>query len=323
MLNIYLSIILFTIGFLIIYFAADVFLDNLKEICLLYGISPFIVGALIIGIDPEESIASIIAAINGLYYVAVGNVIGNSIIALTISFAIPAFFYKLDFKSISQFYFILLYSCLFLILLAIIVNIGLLIIGVICILIYSIYFIRNIKHASKGNFIELNLKENSMKNGKNRQESKIESKSKKIVLIVISFISIFLGGELLIYTSEQIIMQTNIPETFFGLVIIAFITNVEELTLVIKSIKKKSVEIGLGGMIGKVIWNLTISFGVSALFIINLQFLWILFWNWFLLLILIIYFNYISRMQGLARKDEIVLTLILIIFITINFTIGI
>ena len=61
MLGLILWILLFIIGYLIIFFSADVFLNNLKDICIIYGISPFIIGAIIIGIDPEESIASIIA----------------------------------------------------------------------------------------------------------------------------------------------------------------------------------------------------------------------------------------------------------------------
>ncbi len=323
MLEIVLSIILFIIGYLIIFFAADVFLDNLKEVCILYGISPFVIGVLIIGIDPEESIASIIAAINGLSYIAIGNVIGNSIFALTISFAIPAFFYKIDFRSIHQSYFILLYICLFLILLGIISYFRIFFIGIIAIFIYFVYLIRNINQFSKGSSTGFGSTENLMKNDKNTQELKTKSKIKKIILIIISFTSIFLGGELLIFATEQIILQTNIPETFFGLVIIAFITNVEELTLVIKSIKKKSVEIGLGGMIGKVIWNLTLTFGISAIFIRNFQFLWIFFWNWFLLSIIIIYFNFVSKKQSLVLKDGIILTIFLISFLTVNFTIVI
>ena len=97
--TIIISIILFFIGYLVIYFAADIFLDNLKALSILYGISPFVIGALLIGIDLEESIASIFAAMNGLSKIAIGNVIGNSIIALTISFAIPTFFYKIEFNS--------------------------------------------------------------------------------------------------------------------------------------------------------------------------------------------------------------------------------
>jgi Ca2+/Na+ antiporter len=79
---------LFIGGYIIIYFAADLFLDNLKIICLIYNLSPLIIGMLILGIDPEESIASIISALNGLPYISMGNIIGNSIIALTLPFSI-------------------------------------------------------------------------------------------------------------------------------------------------------------------------------------------------------------------------------------------
>ncbi|MFX1303986.1 MAG: sodium:calcium antiporter [Promethearchaeota archaeon] len=322
MLELFLWILLFLIGYLLIFFAADVFLDNLKDICIIYGLSPFIIGALIIGIDPEESIASIIAAISGLPYIAVGNVIGNSIIALTISFAIPAFFYKISFNSTPQFYFILLYSCMSLILIGMLVNFGLFIAGIIVIFVYFIYFFVNIKNLYKKSTLEGIPRENSGQNDIQIQELREKSKFRKIIFIIISFIFIFLGGELLIFSTEQIIILTNIPETFFGLVIIAFVTNVEELTLVIKSIKKKSVEIGLGGMIGKIFWNLTLTFGISAIIIVNFTLSLIMFWNWLILLTIILYFNWISKKKSMKWNDGITLTAILAIFLIVNFTIG-
>jgi len=321
MFELFLWILLFIIGYLIIFFAADIFLDNLKDVCIIFGVSPFIIGALIIGIDPEESIASIIAAINGLSYIAVGNVIGNSIIALTISFAIPAFFYKISFKSAPQFYFLLLYCCIFLLFVGTLFNFAFFIVGIVVIIVYFFYFFLNIKNLSEESAMEGISRENSIQSEKSIQKLRQEPKFRKIVLIIISFLFIFLGGEVLIFSTEQIIVLTNIPETFFGLVIVAFVTNVEELTLVIKSIKKKSVEIGLGGMIGKVIWNLTLTFGISAIIIMNFAFSWIIFWNWLILLTLIIYFNWISKTESIKWNNGILLTSILIIFLIINFTI--
>ncbi|MFX1530518.1 MAG: sodium:calcium antiporter [Promethearchaeota archaeon] len=321
MIAIILWIFLFLSGYLIIFFSADIFLDNLKELCIIYGISPFIIGLLIIGIDPEESIASIIAAINGLPYIAIGNVIGNSIVALTISFAIPAIFYQINIKSIHQFYFLIAYICLVLMLLGILIYFGLLIVGILVVVIYFFYFIRNINLLSKENNEQITSVKELTKLDKNSEEFNDYSKFKKVFLILISFIFIFTGGELLIYSTEQIIVMSNIPETFFGLVIIAFVTNVEELTLVMKSIKKKSVEIGLGGMIGKILWNLTITFGISSIIIVNFHFLWIIFWNWVILVIVIIYFNLVTKKKSMAWKEGITLTVILTAFLILNFTI--
>lgn len=314
-----LWIFIFIVGYLTIYFSADIFLDNLKELCIIYGISPFIIGMLIIGIDPEESIASIVAAINDLSYIAVGNVIGNSIIALTISFAIPAYFYQIHIKSIHQFYFSLLYISLILILIGTLINFGLFVVGIMVIILYFIYTFRNIKLIAKDNIVENAPMGELVISDNEKTALAKESRLRILFYVLLSFFFILLGGELLIYSTRQIIIATNIPETFFGLVIIAFVTNVEEITLVFKSIKKKSVEIGLGGMIGKVIWNLTLTFGISAIIIMNFNSLWIIFWNWLILLTIIIYFNLISKKKGMNRKDGILLTVILTAFLILNF----
>ena len=148
MLDIILWIFFFIVGYFIIFFAADVFLDNIKVLCKIYNVSPFIIGLIILGIDPEESIASIIAAINGLPYIAIGNVIGNSITALTIPFAIPLFFYKVEYDSVSQYYFNLIYFSIILILGGVCFYFGLIFAGIFCILIYIIYLIRNLRSIS-------------------------------------------------------------------------------------------------------------------------------------------------------------------------------
>lgn len=323
MIDLIIFIFLFIIGYLIIFFAADIFLDNLKDLCLIYGLSPFIVGSLILGIDPEESIASIIAAIGDLPYIAIGNVIGNSIIALTISFAIPVFFYKIEFKSTPQFYFTLLYSCMIFIIIGFLIVYGLLIMGIVVLLIYLIYLNRNLKHLNKERIEQIKSVKIINENFDNDEELEKESKKKKIGLVLIGFAFIFFGGELLIFSAERIIRLTNIPEAFFGLIIIAFVTNVEELTLVFKSIKKKSVEIGLGGMIGKVFWNLAITFGISGIIIMNLKFSVIMFWNWVILFIILIYFNYIAKKKQIYWKDGIILTIFLLIFLFLNIISGI
>ncbi|MFW9952615.1 MAG: hypothetical protein ACFFKA_21040, partial [Candidatus Thorarchaeota archaeon] len=129
---------------------------------------------------------------------------------------------------------------------------------------------------------------------------------------------IFLGGELLILSADQIMNILQIPEAFFGFIIIAFVTNVEELTLILKSVKKKSPEIGLGGIFGKLIWNLTITFGISGIFIINLAYEVILLWNWLIMFLLILCLNFISQKEMIIKRDGLILMGFLAIFITIN-----
>ncbi len=312
--------ILFFIGsYFIIFFAADIFLDNLKDICVVYNLSPFIIGMLVLGIDPEESIASIIAAINGLPYVSIGNVVGNSIIAMTLPFSLPLLFYTLKVKSLSRFYFIILYILLFNLLISFVFNNFMFVSGLIALGVYLIYFLRNLRYYSQEKDRNTGgIEDDPNFNDRESMELQRSSKVKKIFLTAIGLVFIFIGGELLILSADQIIDILHIPEAFFGFIIIGFVTNVEELTLVLKSIKKKSVDIGFGGMIGKLIWNLTITFGISGVIMTNIPFKLILLWNWLILLLIIVYFNLSFRREKLTKKDGIILLVIFIAFIIIN-----
>jgi len=294
-------------------------LDNLKDICVIYNLSPFIIGMLVLGIDPEESIASIIAAINGLPYVSIGNVVGNSIIAMTLPFSLGLLFYTLKFKSLSRFYFIILYILLINLLFSFVFNNFMFVSGLIALGLYIIYFLRNLRYHSQEKDRNADIIEDGIKfdEGKSIELQK-SSKAKKIFLTSIGLVFIFIGGELLILSADQIIDILHIPEAFFGFIIIGFVTNVEELTLILKSIKKKAVDIGFGGMIGKLIWNLTITFGISGVIMTNIPFKLILLWNWLILVLIIVYFNLSSRREKLTKKDGLILLVFFSVFIIIN-----
>lgn len=313
MLNLIVWLTLFIGSYVVIYFAADLFLDNLKDLCNIYNLSPFIIGMLILGIDPEESIASIIAAINGLPYISFGNVVGNSIIAMTLPFSLTVLIYTMKFRSISKFFFVVIYILLINLLFSFIFSGGMFVSGFIAIGMYIIYVWRNLKHRTQekiGDNLEI-------------AEQKLiglesSSKMKKIILTSLGLVFIFIGGELLILSADQIIDIVQIPEVFFGFIIIAFVTNVEELTLILKSVKKKAVEIGFGGIIGKLIWNLTISIGISGIFIKNLPFKFILLWNWLILVILTIFLNFSTKKGQFNKRDGLILMGFFVFFIVIN-----
>ena len=88
---------------------------------------------------------------------------------------------------------------------------------------------------------------------------------KPILFFVIGIVALYFASVWLIRSTHDILNAANIEEGAFGLIIIAAGTNVEEYMLLFKSIKRKIPEIGLGGLIGKIIWNNGITFGISLL----------------------------------------------------------
>ena len=310
---------LFFASYILIYFAADLFLDNLKIICLLYNLSPLIIGMLILGIDPEESIASIISALNRLPYISIGNIIGNSIIAMTLPFAIALMVRPIKIHSVAVFYVIIIYILLITVLLGLLINFFFLFSGILALLFYITYLVWNLNHYSKR---DRNLDTSVFPIVK--VEGEIDKpqevrKHRKILFIVIGFILIFFGGELLIFSADKILEIIQISEAFFGFIIIGFVTNVEELTLVVKSIKKEATEIGIGGMIGKVIWNLSFTYGISGIIIMNIAFNITLIVNLFILLLIFISYTFFLRNKLLKRSHGVILLLIFLLFLSYNF----
>ena len=312
MIGLVIWILIFTGSFLLIYFSADFFIDNLKELGLKHNFSPFILGLLILGIDPEESIASIVASVNRLPYIALGNVIGNSILSLTVCFALPAFFHKINLKSVKNNYFIVIFMSLLIILFGIFFGNLLIIFGFISIFLYLIYIRISFKEI-------LNDKEGKIIKNQLKEEEKQKTTIQLVIFIFLSLILIITGGEFLILSAENLIIITGISETFFGFVIISFLTNVEELTLVFKTIKKKSLEIGLGGMIGKIIWNLCFTFGISAIVLVQYSTNLLFFYNWALLVGLIFGYKILSKRKYMYRVSALILMIFLAVFLFINF----
>ena len=251
---------LFLLGLALILWSADAVVDGIKDLGEKYHKSTLILALLIMGIDLEESMASIFAASRDLPEIALGNVIGNTIISLTFCFALPALIYTIHFESINKWYIWIVEISAILILIALLVPEYLWVFGIGSLFIFILYVTRSLKEFSKGS------------NSEESDENEVNDPSWKIVLkLILGLIILFIGSEALIEGTELLLDFTEWKESFFGLLVIAAATNIEEYFIMFKSIRVKKIEVGIGALIGKVLWNLCITFGFSALIIRNLS----------------------------------------------------
>lgn len=266
--NLIASIFIFIGSIVLISWGADKVIDTIKEASEKLNLSAVGLAFFVMGVDLEESIASWSAATVNLPEIALGNVIGNSIISITFCFAFPALLFPIAFHKIDPRYFLFLIT-LGLVNTAAILWPSLWLIWVI--LIFGIYFLYvgwnfwSIKH-QKG-FEEQNIPQNNEEPLDEENEHEEKSIWKDVILGVIGLVVLILGSKFLVESVQSLLALTNLSEGFFGVGIIAASTNVEEYFLLIKSIKKKKVEIGIAGLLGKIMWNLGINSGISLLII--------------------------------------------------------
>jgi cation:H+ antiporter len=269
--NLTFAVIAFIGGILLITWGADALLDGIADISNYFSLSPLILAFLVMGIDLEETIASIGGALRGLPELAIGNVIGNSIISISFCFALPALFFVISLEKIKNTYILILGSLAVVVLVAVIFPQILPWAGIFAIGIYIFFIIWNLRH--------IKMKENSEEVQSNTttgektlvndedNEKKSPHLPKMFGMFLFAIVALLEGTDLLLSGTELMLTQLHLEEAFFGVVIIAAATNMEEYVLLFRSIQKHRPEIGLAALLGKIIWNLSMTFGVSALII--------------------------------------------------------
>lgn len=86
-----------------------------------------------------------------------------------------------------------------------------------------------------------------------------------ILLIIIGFLLLIFGADLLIRGSSNIAQRFHIPETIIGLTIIAIGTSMPELFITISSANKSATDLIMGNAIGSNLCNLFLILGLIAL----------------------------------------------------------
>ncbi|MHA1601909.1 MAG: sodium:calcium antiporter [Promethearchaeota archaeon] len=259
----------FILGLGLLLWGADAALDGIVDISEQFGISPILLALLVMGVDLEEFIASITGSLNGLPEIAIGNVIGNNLISLTLIFALPGFFFAISFKKVDKFNIGLLWIQSLIIFLSVILPIQLWISGIISFGLYIIYVIHTFKY-HKPEFKE--KIDSEIQEAKEEISEKSPKKRKKEIVWQISkfiaaIIALYFGSYFLIHGINNLMANTSLNEGFIGVFIVAASTNIEEYFLIFASIKKRRLDIGINTLLGKIIWNSCATFGLSAMII--------------------------------------------------------
>jgi cation:H+ antiporter len=310
-----INIFLFILAYIIIFYLADYLIDLLEDFIESFTISPIVVGILILGIDLEESIVSVLASVNNLPYLAIGNLIGNTIVAIVIAFGIPVFFLKFEYKQIPIFFYASMFLASITVLLSTIFPDFLIFFALLNLVIFLAYLGRSI-------LFHLDYRKKNLGNEKIEEdkENDEETGNKNILIlkVVLVIAIIFICGDILVLTADGIIGLTGLTETFFGLVVMAFVTNVEEFWLIVNAIRKGQTELGISAQIGKILWNTTLIFSICGIILIQYTYDIIMVYSSLILIIIVSVLIYNLLRKNLSKSSGVIYILILLGFLVMN-----
>ena len=241
------------VGLVLLIWSADLFVDGASSIARNMGISPLIVGIIIIGLGTSapEMLVSGVAAFQGNPGLGIGNAIGSNITNITLVLGLTAIIYTLPVHSS------LLKKELPLVLATAVLAWGLLadgffsrIDGIILIIALIVVFSWMIISAKKEVTNHDPLIDETLEELPERLENK-----KAIILTIGGLILLLISSKLLVWGASNIASLMGISDLVIGLTIVAIGTSLPELAATISSARKGETDLAVGNIVGSNLFN--------------------------------------------------------------------
>jgi cation:H+ antiporter len=256
-----LPCLLLVVGFVLLVYGADFFVDGCSSIAKSLRIPSIIIGLTIValGTSAPEAAVSITASLSGSNDISIGNCVGSNFFNLLVVAGFCALFrplpvsrdlIKRDFPFSILITIILLIMSVDTLFGATSNTLGR-IDGIILFALYIAFMIVLIRSALK-----------------NRTEADEEIKVypiwKSLLFIIFGAAAIIYGGDLVVDNATIIAKYFRMSETLIGLTIVALGTSLPELVTSIVASKKGEVDLAMGNVIGSNIANILVVLGLSS-----------------------------------------------------------
>ncbi len=318
-----ITIILFVLGFIFLIKGADIMIEGSSSLARKYGISSFVIGLTIVafGTSAPEFTISVLASLRGSTGIALGNIIGSNISNTLLILGVSAIIYPLWVKK-STVNREIPFSLLSIIAVGVLVNDFLIdhtppsgltrIDGLILILFFSIFVYYT--------FGMLKSKENIFQKTVNEfteEEPKEYRAWISFIMIIAGFISLGLGGKLIVDNAIKLSHTLGLSEALVGLTIIALGTSLPELAASAVAAHKKHADIAVGNIIGSNIFNFLLVLGAASIITpigfneyLNIDLIIL-----FLVTVLLLFLIYIGKKNILGRWEGMTLLILYIVYI--------
>jgi cation:H+ antiporter len=257
-----LLIVILLAGFVSLIYGANTLVDSASSLAKQYNIPNIVIGLTIVafGTSAPELIVNIFASVQGDSDIALGNVVGSNIFNVLGIAGIAAIIYPLSVKTNTTWIEIPL-SLLAASILLVIANDVLIdkgaasavtrIDGIVLLFFFLIFMVYNLQVARKGG-----------------EEGEVEirdiPKWKSILLILLGFVLLVIGGRAIVYSAVELATMFGIPERIIALTIISIGTSLPELATSAVAAYKKHADIAIGNVVGSNIFNIFFILGISA-----------------------------------------------------------
>jgi len=249
-----ISILFLILAVIILFFGAEFTLTAAEKIGQRMGMSPFLIGILLIGFGtslPEMFVAHI-AGVQGQAQIAIGSLVGSNIANICLILGISALVTKLALATSVRKH-LIIHLVLTLILVFVLTQSSLTLVSSAILLTLIVIYVFVIA-----------------KEMKNEEEFEKVALNKPIIVsaqLLIGFVMLYLGGELLVFAGTELAFKAGLSEYIVSAIFIAFGTSFPELvTALLAAFKKKDTDLIVGNIIGSNLFNCALVLGSLGIY---------------------------------------------------------
>ena len=256
-----LPLISIIIGFILVVWSADRFIDGAAATAHYLGISPLAVGVLIVGFGTSapEILVSISAALDGETALALGNALGSNIVNSTLVMGVTALITPVLVSSN-----IVRRELPLLLLIILLVGIfiydgnltriesAVLVAGLILMIAWSYFNVATNKNSAHNEQLEQHSATNTM------------PLRKALFLLIAGLFILFASSQILVWGAVQFAIILKVDNLVIGLTIVAIGTSLPELAASIAAIRKQEHDIAIGNVVGANLFNLFAVIGIAG-----------------------------------------------------------
>jgi cation:H+ antiporter len=243
---------LFLIGIILVLWGAERFTDGAVRGAALLAVSPFFVGTVVSGLEPENLVTGLAAGLAGLHQVALGTVIGAAIFMLTAGLGLALLLVPMDVTipraGAAAMAVVLIPFTVALGTDGIVSRLEGAILAVVAVVLLVWLYRRS------PIFLRPSEDEDGPISGK-----------RTALLLVAGLVAMIVGGTLVVEGAGRLIGSLGISETVFGMTVVAIGESVEETARMVAPARRGHPELAWGNVVGTVVILLAANLGVIAL----------------------------------------------------------
>ena len=264
--GIWVAIVFIIVGFIALVKGADCLVDGASSIAKRFGISDLVIGLTVVafGTSMPEFVVNMVSVAEGSTELAITNILGSNIINTLVILGLTALVYPIASQKRSRDFDIPMSIIAGVLVFAAVAILspfgeegrGIGRMGGIILLVLFCYFLYNTLRHAKDHPEDADELTN--------EGVKELTMGKAILFILLGFIGLVVGGELIVKSAVDIATRCGVSEAIIGLTVVALGTSLPELATSVIAATKHNSDIALGNVIGSNIFNVFFVLGTSA-----------------------------------------------------------